>query len=313
MSNKHNSLTEHLNGLEWDGQPRLDTWLIRYMGAADTPYTRFVGAAWLISAMARAYAPGCQVDHTLVLESSQGTGKSSAFQILGKDWYLGSLPRIEDKDARHILVASWICEIQELAAFRGVESQKIKAFLTDRVDKYRPAYARFFVGRPRGCVFAASTNEGDYIQDTTGARRFWPVAVGVVDRDALERDRDALLAEAREAYLAGRQWHVLPSDVATTAIVRNAQEERQAIHPWEDVVIRFATERRGVDARGVLMSEIIGHLRIPIDRQSPRDTQQVGAILRKHGWTRAPGRDEAGNRYWVPANVLKPEWPMKVE
>jgi predicted P-loop ATPase len=311
IQNKHNSLQEHLAGLQWDGVARLDTWLSEYMGAKDDEYTRFVGAAWLISAMARAYVPGCQVDHTLVLESQQGTGKSSAFQILGRDWYLGSLPRIEDKDARHILVASWICEIQELAAFRGVESQKIKAFLTDRTDKYRPAYARFFVARPRGCVFAASTNEGDYIQDTTGARRFWPVKVGTVRRAELERDRDALLAEARDAYHAGRQWHSLPSANISHKITEQ-QEERQAIHPWEDAVISFCKARRAMNPDGVLLSEIIKSLNISIDRQTPRDSQVIGAILRKHGWERARSAFDKSVRLWRPVGLLEPTWPEEV-
>ena len=62
-----NSLTDHLDGLQWDGTPRLDQWLTTYFGVADSPYTRFVGRAWLVSALARAYRPGCQADYSLVL------------------------------------------------------------------------------------------------------------------------------------------------------------------------------------------------------------------------------------------------------
>lgn len=295
--NAHNSLVSQLSALQWDAVPRLDKWLSIYMQAPDTPYTRFVGRAWLISAMARAFKPGCQVDHTLVLESSQGKGKSSAFQILAREWYLGSLPRVDDKDARHILIASWICEIQELAAFRGIEAQKVKAFLTDRVDKYRPPYGRFTVTRPRSCVFAASTNEGDYIQDTTGARRFWPVKVGYVDMKGLERDRDALLAEARDAFLAGSTWY--PEQKSEIhAEIETQQEERQAVDPWEAQVVQYFRMHPGQNLR---LSDLLNACNVPLERQDRMAAKRVGDIMRKHGWVkiRATAVATDGNRPYV--------------
>ncbi len=300
QDNTHNSLVSQLSALQWDAVPRLDTWLSMYMQAKDSPYTRFVGRSWLISAIARAFSPGCQVDHTLVLESSQGKGKSSAFQILAREWYLGSLPRIDDKDARHILVASWICEIQELAAFRGIEAQKIKAFLTDRVDKYRPPYGRFMVARPRACVFAASTNEGDYIQDTTGARRFWPVRVGYVDMKALERDRDCLLAEARDAYLAGHTWYPEQQSPIHQEI-EHQQEERQAVDPWEPVVANLINRCVSGELR---MVDLLTACNVPLERQDRMAAKRIGDILRKHGWTKARSAtlsSDASRPYvWLP-------------
>jgi predicted P-loop ATPase len=137
------------------------------------------------------------------------------------------------------------------------------------------------------------------------------VKVGTVNREALERDRDALLAEARDAYHAGRQWHALPS-AAIAKHITEEQEERQAIHPWEDAVISFAEARRRVNPDGVLISEIIRVLQIPIDRQSPRDTQHIGAILRKHGWARARSAHDKAVRVWRPVGLLEPTWPEEV-
>jgi putative DNA primase/helicase len=52
----------------WDGIGRLDTWLIRHAKVKNTPYSRAVSSKWLISLVARAFQPGCQVDHVLILE-----------------------------------------------------------------------------------------------------------------------------------------------------------------------------------------------------------------------------------------------------
>ena len=75
-------LRDHLDGLRWDGQARLDQWLITYLGVADSPYARAVGRAWMVQAVARIYRPGCKADHALILEGPQGAFKSTACAIL---------------------------------------------------------------------------------------------------------------------------------------------------------------------------------------------------------------------------------------
>jgi predicted P-loop ATPase len=58
---------------QWDGHPRVDTWLCVYAGAADTPYVRAVSSLTLISAVRRIRQPGCKFDEMPILESPQGT------------------------------------------------------------------------------------------------------------------------------------------------------------------------------------------------------------------------------------------------
>jgi predicted P-loop ATPase len=55
--------------------PRLDGWLTRYCGAADTPLNRAFGRKTLLAAVRRVREPGCKFDFMLVLEGPQGQGK----------------------------------------------------------------------------------------------------------------------------------------------------------------------------------------------------------------------------------------------
>ena len=53
---------QYLEGLTWDGTPRLDSLFIDYLGAEDTPYTRAVARKSFTAAVARIMAPGCKFD-----------------------------------------------------------------------------------------------------------------------------------------------------------------------------------------------------------------------------------------------------------
>lgn len=270
-------LQDYLRGLEWDGQPRLSTWLTRYLGAEDSDYTRACGRWWAISAVARALQPGCQADHVIVLEGAQGAGKTTAVRLLAGDWYLGSLPDLRDKDAVQVLSGRWLVELGELDALRGAGATRIKDFVSQTWDVFRPSYGRTPVRRGRGVAFMGTTNENHYLDDPTGARRWWPVRVSRCDRDALEQDRDQIWAEAMTHYLDGASWH--PSPELASAI-KDEQEARLQGDPWEDPIDSWCRGRDDVSTGEVLW----GALQLEMSKWGRAEQTRVGHILRRLGY-----------------------------
>lgn len=273
---------EYLRSLkEWDGRPRLRNWLHVYLGADDTDYNAAVGRWWLISAVARAFRPGCQADHALILEGKQGEGKSQAIRVLGGDkWTLGSLPDVRDQPrAADAISGSWIVEIGELDAFKGAGMTRVKDFVTQQFDKYRPAYGRTTIQRARSCVFIGTTNETTYLTDPTGARRFWPVGVKTVDLEALRADRDQLWVEARNAFDADEQWH---PDRSLQGQIEEQQEARQEPLHWLEKI------RTWVDARGLNQTTAEQVLEECIEKHAGSwnrsDTMHVATWLKKLGF-----------------------------
>jgi hypothetical protein len=170
---------KYLEGLVWDGVRRIDNWLATYLGCQESEFIRAVGPRWLISAAARVFKPGCQVDCVLLLEGPQGLKKSSALRALvGDEWFTDHLAELGSKDSRLDLLGKWVVEMSELASLRKTETEKVKAFLTARTDHFRPPYGRRAMDVPRQNVFAASTNEQQPLVDSTGNRRFWPASCG---------------------------------------------------------------------------------------------------------------------------------------
>ena len=190
---------------EWDGKKRTDTWVIEYLGAADTKLNRALGPMILIGAAARGIDPGVQCDTVPVLEGPQGSLKSSAIRVLGGPFGCENLPDFHSKDAAMVVGLYFIVEIAELTALLKSPVAELNAFITRRKDTFRPPYGRYVVEQPRGAFLIGSCNPQTigYLRDPTGGRRFLPVAVGVIDLAKLRDDVGQLWGEAATRYLSG--------------------------------------------------------------------------------------------------------------
>jgi predicted P-loop ATPase len=226
----YHPVKEYLGGLSWDGIDRLDTVLIDYLGADDTPYVRAVTRKTLVAAVARIYQPGVKFDSILVLNGAQGIGKSTLFARLGRQWYSDSLSisDMRDKTAPEKLQGYWILELGELAGIKKVDVETVKSFITRTDDKYRQSYGVVVESHPRSCIIVGTTNsDGGFLRDITGNRRFWPVrVVGQGKYQAWElTEVDQVWAEAIERYNEGEELF-LKGSLAEEAITqqRDAME-----------------------------------------------------------------------------------------
>jgi len=130
--NSFHPVHEYLDGLQWDGAKRLDSWLIEYAGAEDSKFVRAVGALMLIAAVRRVRSPGCKFDEMPVLQSVQGFNKSTALSILAvrPEWFSDDLPlNADSKKTIERLRGRWIVEAAELKGMRYGDIEHLKAFL----------------------------------------------------------------------------------------------------------------------------------------------------------------------------------------
>jgi hypothetical protein len=229
---------EYLQGLTWDGTPRLAHWLIDHAGVEDTEYTRAVSQFFLRAMVKRVMEPGCKFDYCLVLEGSEGLRKSSLAMLLGGPWFSDTDLDLTHKDSMAALQGKWLHEFSEMDSVTRAEAAKQKSFLSRQVDEFRPVYGRRQISCPRQSVFVGTTNEDEYIKAGQGARRFWPVRVPrEIDINALREARDQLFAEAMQDYLAGLPC--APDSEMQRELFRPVQSRRvvqesmiDALHDW---------------------------------------------------------------------------------
>lgn len=241
-----NPVVDYLTGIRWDRQPRLDTLFIDYLGAEDTPYTRAVTRKAFTAAVARAMNPGCKYDNMLILCGPQGIGKSTILDKMSHGWFNDSIRTFEGKEASELLQGVWIIEVAELDAFRRTDVSCIKQFLSLTSDRYRQAYGRNVTEFKRRCVFFGTCNNIDFLQDTTGNRRFWPVDTRAqmptkdVFNDLTSDEIDQVWAEAYFRFITGEQIF-LSGDTAEAAMVKQEAHRERSIQ--EGVIAEFVARK----------------------------------------------------------------------
>ena len=311
----------------WDGEPRVDTLLISYLGAEDNQYVRAVSRKTLCAAYKRIYNPGIKFDYMVVLNGAQGIGKSTFISNLGMEWFSDSLnlSDMNDKTAAEKLQGYWIMEIGELAGMKKADLDKVKAFVSRKNDIYRASFGKRVTPHLRQCIFFGTTNnENGYLRDITGNRRFWNVRVtgkGIYKPWQMTPEVVAqvwaevkVLADHGETLFLPPELEVMAQDEQREAM---EQDDREGVvmaylntllpENWEsmDIGDRIAfLDNTGLvrSAPGTMRRQTVSNLEIWCEcfgrRQSdiqPKDSYAIAAIMAK-----IPGWSKAGDRVTQP-------------
>ena len=166
---------DYLDGLRWDGVPRVDRWLIDYCGAEDTPLNRAFGRKVLMAAVRRVRRPGCKFDYVLVLEGPQGIGKSTMLRILAGDENFSDSEILGDekREQQEAVQGVWLYEISELEGMRKADTTHIKLFISKTHDRHAPHTAASALTAP-----AAASSSQPLTKPATSATAPATVASG---------------------------------------------------------------------------------------------------------------------------------------
>jgi len=227
----------YLDGLTWDRERRIHRIGAEVLRAEASPLTERKIASLLVSAVARARCPGCQVDTVFTLVGDQGAFKSKFFRTLAGPWFADSHMDLTNKDAYLQLHSAWIYEWGEVEKITSVRrAEEVKAFLTSPHDTFRPPYGSAVQNVKRGNILVGSTNDDRFLVDETGNRRWWPVTIpkgARINLEKLELWLPEVWGEAIALYEDGYQWWLTPDESAAHELEVDQHRVRDA---WEDVI-----------------------------------------------------------------------------
>ena len=170
-----------LNGLVWDGTPRIRSCLHHFLGADESDYVEEMLKHFLLGAIRRVFRPGSKYEEMLCLVGGQGAGKSSFFRLLAirDEWFSDDLKKLDDDRVYLKLQGHWIIEMSEMLATSSAKSiEEIRSFISRQKETYRTPYEAQPKDRLRQCVFGGSSNTLDFLPlDRAGNRRFLPIMI----------------------------------------------------------------------------------------------------------------------------------------
>jgi predicted P-loop ATPase len=306
----YHPVRDHLASLHWDGTGRVSRLFQDYFNAEmpsdateldrHVAYLEHISTSFMVGAVARVMQPGCKHDHVpVVIGRNQGMLKSSAIRALCHDpaWFTDNIPPdVSERDTKESLVGKWIIELAEIPHVRR-DAERLKAFLSSQVDRYRAAYGRTSQDHPRQSAFIGTSNDLEFV-DATGNRRFWPfVAAGLIDLAGIVADRDQLWAEAMALYRQDVKWWLPP---AIEAIAAERQEAFAETDVWDTLIARWIAER---GRRPFTMEELFAkETGITPYRDivaTPRaDEMRAGRCLNRIGWHRSRCTLDGKRAYW---------------
>lgn len=316
-ANRCNSAQRWLEGLVWDGVPRMDTFIAKCFKVKDDPaYTAAVGNYLMTALAARVMYPGCKVDMVPVLTSSQGTVKTSSIEALSPspDMFGEMDLGMKDDDIARLLTGKCVVELAELKGLKNREVEHLRSLITRRVEEWVPKYQENPVRRARTCVFIATTNEHNMLVDTQGNRRWLPLVVsGQVDIAKLRRVRDQLWAEGAQRV---RERVEEGFDPVEWEVAHALGKAKQAEHEVHDPLVEALDEWLERPVQDLENDQDVKNCELPftilkvIDSLPQSVTRglapkalanRVGELLRARGYVRKAVRSAGGivAKRWV--------------
>lgn len=313
--NPYDPLRDFLLGLTWDGVPRLWHWTKYYLGAIETPenqkFLRLVSERWPVALVARGLQPGCKVDYVLVIGGPPGIGKSTAFSILGGEWFCDSPIKIGDKDSMMLAGQYWICEMAELVSTRRAQNEMLKSFFSSQKDTFRPPYGADIEESPRRSLTVGTVNDETYLGDETGNRKYLTIDCEYTEKGLAElrHDREQILAEAVHVFKAAadcpnceehnrclkHRWHIAYDEIHLT----EAEADKRLMETPIKLKIPawwYALAKHERPQGFTTLQAFEASFEDKGARATKEDLQAVGTVLKKMGFTKQ--RDSRGKREW---------------
>lgn len=169
----------------WDGQTDYINELANTVTTTDQAFWQDSFKHWLVGMVACALYDEVVNHLVIILNSSQGKGKSTWIRNLLppclRDYYRNGMINPENKDHALLLATHILINMEEFEGMRNGDVAALKRLITLELITERKAYDTNVESYKRHASFIGSTNEKHFLQDFSGSRRFICPTVEKID------------------------------------------------------------------------------------------------------------------------------------
>lgn len=198
--NQYDSAIAWLDTLQWDRQPRIETFFPDHLGTNSGPYELALGRYMWTGLAARFDYPGCKADMVPTLVGPEGCRKHDLLKAIAPSPEHYTEVCLTDRDillTRKFQGRAIVVWKNRRGIRNSNDAEKVRALISNTADE---AYSRHRFGMSsyeRRCMIF-STSLTDEILYGLNSRRDLPIQIGkTIDIDRVERVKDQLWAEAR--------------------------------------------------------------------------------------------------------------------
>lgn len=298
----YNPVEDDIRREKWDGLPRFSE-ILNSFGVEDPnpgEISYIYLERWLAGAVGRALKPRSKMDIVLTLQGAEGENKSTTAKVLGGEYGGEITCNMQNEDFGLNLRNLWIAELPEMSSLRRADHERVKATITNEVDRYRIRFDKFFTAHARRCAFMGTTNKEIFIHPDMGERRYWIIPVTkALDVKWFTANRPQILAEALAAYERG----VLPMLVTETEKRMHAmrvsqftsQPDEALLYRLQDIIQQIEKAGQHITKQNILRVERAPSYGSSIDWECPTPAEpyhgylnKVGIALKKLGYVYGP-------------------------
>lgn len=310
-----NTILTWIESKKWDGKDRFNALSSTLTVAEnDTRYRDVALFTWLIQCVAAADGAKRTTNKdaipkfelAFILQGGQGVKKTSWFKRLlprNLSVYIvdGAYLDPADKETVRTCISSWICELGELdSTFRRADISRLKAFLSKQTDTLRLPYDRAESQFGRRTSFCGSVNPEQFLNDSTGSRRFLPLQVTACDSLHII-DMQQLWAQIWSYYLNGYQWWC---GAELEEMLKERHERHSETVPIDELIAEtFNVEKieKSFDHKHFTATRIL----IECGIKEPKASQAsiVNSFIKKCGFKQV--QNEGVRGYWLEKRQFK--------
>lgn len=245
---------------------------------------------WIVGAVACAIHADKVNQTAIVFVGKQGIGKTTWMQKLVpnqlKSYYYSGIPNLRNKDTKIRMAECFLINLDEMDSLTASNTERLKEIITATEIKERRPYGHFDQIMPRRASFMGSVNNKQFLQDTTGNRRF--LCFDVKEIDFLHNIKiDMVYAQAK--HLLGQGFPYFFNTKETEEVTEH-NEQFQAISPVEEMIVKcfepvdIEKESPALKLTATEIAEYLGKRSTFFINDA--NIQKIGRIMKKHHFVR---------------------------